>query len=112
MSLSYRIIAPLIIPKLKKGIGCEILYSFMFSWNKNTGEQNIESVTEMGTTQNKGTVSISEILNEGIGQKLLNALDKNYQGWETMYGIIDNQNKKITLIFKNEQRNTLGIRTY
>jgi hypothetical protein len=112
MSLSYRIIAPLIIPKLKKGIGCEVLHSFMFSWNKVTGEQNIESVSELGTQQNKGTVSISEILQEGIGQRLLTALDKTYQGWETMYGVIDNQNKKITLIFKNEQRDTLGIRTY
>jgi hypothetical protein len=112
MSLSYRIIAPLIVPKLKKGIGCEILNSFLFSWNKVTGEQNIESNTEMGTQQNKGTVSISEILQEGIGQRLLTALDKTYKGWETMYGVIDNQNKKITLIFKDDNGTTLGIRTY
>lgn len=112
MSLSYRIIAPLIVPKLKKGIECKELHSFLFSWNKSTGQQNIEFTTERGTQANTGNVSISEILNEGIGRKLISALDKTYNGWETMYGVIDTQSKKITLIFKDHGNNTLGIRTY
>lgn len=112
MSLSYRIIAPLIVPKLKRGCNSPNMKSFMFGWNKATGEQTIEVTDPEGTRMANNNVSISEILSEGVGGRLIHFLDETYKGWETMYGVIDIDNKKITLIFKDNGNNTLGIRTY
>ena len=80
-------------------------------WERNTGEQKIEIVDENGTHVIKGAISINEILNEGMGKKLVNLLDKEYKGWNTLIGVIDTQNKKITLIFK-ENEHTIGTRIY
>jgi hypothetical protein len=112
MSFTYRIIAPLIVPRLKKGCDSPNMKSFMFGWNKKTGEQTIEITDPNGTRMANNNVSISEILSEGVGGRLLHYLDATYLGWEHMYGIIDTDNKKITLIFKDNGNNTLGIRTY
>jgi len=112
MSFTYRIIAPLIVPKLKKGCNSPDMKSFMFGWNKVTGEQTIEITDPEGTRNTNNNVSISEILSEGVGGRLIHFLDETYKGWETMYGIINIENKSITLIFKDNGNNTLGIRTY
>jgi len=112
MSLTYRIIAPLIVPKLKKGCNSPEMKSFMFGWNKVTGDQTIEITDPNGTRSANNNVSISEILSEGVGGRLIHYLNETYKGWEHMYGIIDTDNKKITLIFKDNGNNTLGIRTY
>lgn len=109
--ISYRIIAPLLIPKLKRSLECKELKLFGFMWERNTGEQKIEIVDENGTHVIKGAISINEILNEGMGKKLVNLLDKEYKGWNTLIGVIDTQNKKITLIFK-ENEHTIGTRIY
>ena len=112
MSLTYRIIAPLIVPKLKRGCESPNMESFMFSWNKNTGEQTIEISDERGSRFSNGQVSIAEIMQEGTGRRLIDLLNGLYKDWETLYGIIDINNKKITLIFKDHVHNTIGIRTY
>jgi hypothetical protein len=109
--ISYRIIAPLIIPKLKKSTGSKDLKQFCFLWKRNTGEQKIEILDENGTRVIEGVVSINEILTEGIGRKLVSLLDKEYKGWNTLIGLIDTQTKKITLIFKQDEH-TIGNRIY
>lgn len=112
MSLTYRIIAPLIVPKLKKGCQSPNMETFMFAWNKNTGDQSIEISDEHGTRMSHGQVSIAEIMQEGTGRRLIDLLNGLYKDWETLYGIIDINNKKITLIFKDHVNNTLGVRSY
>ena len=109
--ISYRIIAPLIIPKLKKSTGSKDLKQFCFLWERNTGAQKIEILDENGTRTIEGVVSINEILTEGIGRKLVSLLDKEYKGWNTLIGLIDTQTKKITLIFKQDEH-TIGTRIY
>lgn len=109
--ISYRIIAPLIIPKLKRSIGSKELKQFGFLWERNTGNQKIEILDESGHRIIEGVVSINEILTEGIGKKLVSLLDKEYKGWNTLIGLIDTEKKKITLIFK-ENANTIGTRIY
>ena len=39
--ISYRIIAPLLIPKLKRSLECKDLKQFGFMWERNTGEQKM-----------------------------------------------------------------------
>jgi hypothetical protein len=109
--ISYRIIAPLIIPKLKKSLESKDLKQFGFMWERNTGRQKIEIEDEKGRRIIEGIVSINEILTEGIGKKLVSLLDKEYKGWNTLIGLIDTQNKKITLIFKQDEH-TIGTRIY
>jgi hypothetical protein len=84
----------------------------MFAWNKNTGDQTIEISDENGTRFSHGQVSIAEIMQEGTGKRLIDLLNGLYKDWETLYGIINISDKKITLIFKDHVNNTLGIRTY
>lgn len=112
MSLTYRIIAPLIVPKLKRGTNCPNMKSFLFSWNCKTGEQNIEVTDENGSRTSNGNVSITEIMNEGTGRRLIDLLDNLYKDWVYLYGLIDCEKKSITLIFKDNDHNTVGIRTY
>ena len=109
--ISYRIIAPLIIPKLKRSLGSKDLKQFCFMWERNTGQQTIEITDENGSRIIEGVVSLNEILTEGIGKKLVSLLDKEYKGWNTLIGLIDTQKKKITLIFK-ENEYTIGTRVY
>jgi hypothetical protein len=109
--ISYRIIAPLIIPKLKRSLGSKDLKQFCFMWERNTGQQTIEITDENGSRIIEGVVSLNEILTEGIGKKLVSLLDKEYKGWNTLIGLIDTQKKKITLIFK-ENEHTIGTRVY
>ena len=111
MSLKYLMIAPLIVPKLKKGLKSPTMKNFCFSWNRDTSEQNVEFTDENGTHQNTGNISITEIMNDSVGNRLVDILDNVYQGWNTIYGVIDIEHKKITLIFKQNER-TIGIRTY
>ena len=109
--ISYRIIAPLIIPKLKKSLQSNDLKTFCFLWERNTGKQTIEVTDENGTRIIEGVISINEILTEGIGKKLVSLLDKEYKGWNTLIGLIDTDKKKITFIFK-ENEHTIGTRIY
>lgn len=110
--ISYRLIAPLILPKLKRSLGSKDLKQFAFRWDRVTGKQVIEIIDENGARVVDGVVSMSEILNEGFGKKLVSLLDKEYKGWEILIGSIDTQTKKITLIFKNGTNTTIGTRIY
>jgi hypothetical protein len=109
--ISYRIIAPLIIPKLKRSLECKHLEQFCFLWDRNTGQQKIEVKDENGTRIIEGVISLNEILTEGIGKKLVSLLDKEYKGWNRLIGLIDTNKKKITFIFK-ENEHTIGTRIY
>jgi hypothetical protein len=109
--ISYRIIAPLIMPKLKRATESKDLKQLCFFWNKDTSEQRMEITNESGTKEFHGSVSIKEILTEGIGKKLLNLLEKEYPNWNILYGVIDSEKKKITFIFKNNEH-TIGTRIY
>jgi hypothetical protein len=109
--ISYRIIAPLIVLKLKKSLGSKELKQFCFLWERNTGSQKIEITDENGSRIIEGVVSINEILTEGMGKRLVSLLDKEYKGWNTLIGLIDTQKKKITLIFKQDEH-TIGTRIY
>jgi len=109
--ISYRIIAPLIIPKLKSATESKELKQLCFFWNKDTSEQRMEITNEAGTKEFKGSVSIKEILTEGIGKRLLSLLEKEYPNWNILYGVIDTQTKKITFIFKHNEH-TIGARIY
>jgi hypothetical protein len=51
-------------------------------------------------------------MENGHGRRLIDLLDGLYKGWSDIYGLIDIQNKKITLIFKDDRGNTIGIRQY
>lgn len=109
--ISYRIIAPLIIPKLKKATESKDLKNLTFFWNKEKDQQGMWIENEEGTKEFQGSVTIKEILTEGIGKKLLNLLEKEYPGWNILYGVIDTEKKKITFIFKNNEH-TIGTRVY
>lgn len=109
--ISYGLIAPLIIPKLKRSLGSKDLKQFCFMWERNTGQQTIEITDENGSRIIEGVVSLNEILTEGIGKKLVSLLDKEYKGWNTLIGLIDTQKRKITLIFKKDEH-TIGTRVY
>lgn len=109
--ISYRIIAPLIIPKLKKATESKHLKNLTFYWNKEKDEQGMWIENEEGTKVFQGSVTIKEILTEGIGKKLLNLLEKEYPGWNILYGVIDTEKKKITFIFKHNEH-TIGTRIY
>ena len=111
MSLKYTLIAPLIVPKLKKGLNSPTMKNFCFYWHRNTGEQTVEFTDADGTHLNTGQISITEIMHDKVGNRLIDLLDGLYQGWDNMYGIIDIEKRKITLIFK-QNGNTIGIRTY
>lgn len=111
MSLKYILIAPLIVPKLKKGLNSPNMKNLCFYWDREKGNQTIEFTDEHGTHSNTGHISISEIMNDGVGNRLIDILDNLYKGWNNLYGIIDIEHKKITLIFKENDR-TIGIRTY
>jgi hypothetical protein len=110
--ISYRIIAPLILPKLKRSLGSKELKQFAFRWNRLTGQQTISIIDENGVRVVDGLVSMTEILNEGFGKKLVSLLDKEYKGWEILIGSIDTLTKKITFIFKNGNNTTIGTRIY
>lgn len=112
MSLTYRIIAPLIVPKLKRATNSPNMKSFLFSWNCKNGEQNVEVTDENGSRLANGNVSITEIMNEGTGRRLIDLLDNLYKDWVHLYGLIDCEKKSITLIFKDNEGNTVGVRTY
>ena len=112
MSFKYYILAPLIVPKLKQGCNSPTMKNFLFSWNRNTGEQMVEYSDDNGTHSGNGSVSVSEIMQDGKGRRLIDLLDGLYSGWSDIYGLIDIQNKKITLIFKNGNGQTIGIRQY
>lgn len=109
--ISYRIIAPLIIPKLKKATESKDLKNLTFFWNKEKDQQGMWIENEEGTKEFRGSVTIKEILTEGIGKKLLNLLEKEYPGWNILYGEISTEKKKITFIFKNNEH-TIGTRVY
>jgi len=109
--ISYRIIAPLIIPKLKRSLNSVDLKTFCFVWNRNTGQQTIEVTDENGIRIIEGIISINEILTQGIGRKLVSLLDKEYKDWNTLIGLIDTQNKKIIFQFKKDEH-TIGTRIY
>lgn len=109
--ISYRIIAPLIMPKLRKATQSKELKNLTFYWNKEKDEQGMWITNEEGTKQFQGSVTIKEILTEGIGKKLLTLLEKEYPGWNILYGVIDSEKKKITFIFKNNEH-TIGSRIY
>jgi hypothetical protein len=110
--ISYRIIAPLIIPKLKKSLESKDLKQFAFRWDRITGKQIIEIIDEKGPRAVEGVISMNEILSEGFGKKLVSLLDKEYKGWEILIGVIDTQTKKITLIFKDGTNTNIGTRIY
>lgn len=112
MSLKYYILAPLIVPKLKQGCNSPSMKNFLFTWNRNTGEQSVEYSDDNGTHSGNGSVSVSEIMEDGKGRRLIDLLDGLYTGWSDIYGLIDIENKKITLIFKNGTGQTIGIRQY
>jgi hypothetical protein len=109
--ISYRIIAPLIIPKLKRSLESKDLKQFCFLWDRQSGSQLIEIKDERGTRIIEGVISINEILTEGIGRKLVSLLDKEYKGWNRLIGLIDTEKKQITFIFK-ENEHTIGTRVY
>lgn len=112
MSLKYYILAPLIVPKLKDGCNSPSMKNFLFTWNRETGNQNVEYTDDNGTHSGNGSVSVSDIMENGHGRRLIDLLDGLYKGWSDIYGLIDIQNKKITLIFKDDRGNTIGIRQY
>ena len=112
MSLKYYVIAPLIVPKLKKGLKCEDLKRFNFFYNQKTGEQIIESETENGVNKNNAIISISGLLNDGKGRMLMDHLNKQYPNWESVFCEISPIKKEIILIFINNKGEKLGLLKY
>lgn len=112
MSLKYYMISPLIIPKIKKALNCRKLKRLSFFYNQKTGEQIIEVETENGTSNNSAIISISNLLNDGMGQKLMIHLNKSFPNWISIFCEINDEKKTITLIFLNVNGEKIGTLNY
>jgi hypothetical protein len=112
MSLKYYMISPLIIPKIKKALSCKKLKRMNFFYNQKTGEQIIEVETENGISNTSTIISIKNLLNDGMGRKLMDHLNKTFPKWISIFCEINDDKKQITLIFLNESGEKIGTLNY
>lgn len=96
--MKYIFIAPLIIPKLKRGLNCKNLIRFEFLYNKTTKKQFLRVEDESGRREIEGTINIENLINSKYGKMLIGKIDDIAPGWEQIFGIIDTIKKEIVFI--------------
>jgi hypothetical protein len=93
MSLKYYMLAPLIVPKLKKALNKPNLRKFEFLFNKETGEQVLRATDPEQTKAVTGIFDIKDLLYTEKGKFLIDQIDKHAPTWVSIYGIIDIEKK-------------------
>lgn len=99
--MKYIFIAPLIIPKIKKTIGCKELFKFEFFFDRATEKQFLRVDIETGTREIEGVVSIKNLLESKYGKMVLNKIEASAPNWATIYGVIDTRKKEIIFIISD-----------
>lgn len=112
MSLKYRMLAPLIVPKLKKSTGRPDLQRFDFLFNKLTGEQILRATDPNGQKEITGVFDIKDLLFTEKGTWLIGQIDKVAPNWVSIYGIIEIEKKYFSFSMLDERNNKLITLTY
>lgn len=105
--MKYIFIAPLIIPKLKRGIGAKELFKFEFYFDRYTEKQYLRAEIETGTREIEGVISIKGLLESKYGKMILNKMEEAAPNWATIYGVIDTRKKEILFILSDYSGNIL-----